>query len=599
MRKTGYRIRRARGFTLAEILITLVIVGFIGALGVPMLGQSKLKQPVQLKQNHGTMECFYIGNTLYQYEANNSDNAEGDLREATGGACYFEAPRANLFVVLATNAGGDGAVGEKQPSYYEYQMPQTNASITTGNGFLSQISSAPEWVQEGWNQWAAGHPVTYTVTSPVGAGGASACEARIKSTDSCLEACGVLTNAAACPKMCREDLEANGGNSAPGNIYKAEAYLYYYPPEEEEGTVEGGEGTPSAGEGEGAESEPNDDYKDSHTQITDPGAGGSIWVPNEGLGADGNVDVKYTLSYSEATLTVGERRLSAKATMAGEAATIGYEGGSGSVSNGIAKKGKDGEGCVGGVCVEATNISFEANEGGGKTNKGAIGCDNPNAEPADIGRITSNPSSVSCTADVWGIHADYGLAGKAGKSEMRILEKLTPGMMMKFVPAKNINEETVVYIKTPGSGEWSEYLRVSLYRQSGEEMVRDTNYSWPSQMTSGSFYVESGDLPFPAVYFPESFRPQLPNTVMTSGLGYRSELAARGISPGAGGAGAHPYVSHISGTGTYSIGGVSVGYHSMPSIGAWGSCFDGKQPVNGKCGQINTPGTPGGVVITW
>ncbi len=590
MRKTGYRIRRARGFTLAEILITLVIVGFIGALGVPMLGQSKLKQPVQLKQNHGTMECFYIGNTLYQYEANNSDNAEGDLREATGGACYFEAPRANLFVVLATNAGGDGAVGEKQPSYYEYRMPSTNTRITTGPGFLSQISSAPEWVQEGWNQWAANHPVRYTVYSPIGAGGASVCEGRVKSTPECLELCDGLGSASSCPSICRDDLEADGGDSAKGNYYTTEIHLYYNPPVEEEVPPEG-----TGGEGSGSGESAGGGAQSGGSTTAGGGTGGVA-----GADENGNVDVKYTLSYSEAKLEVGVQMLKARAVAPGEDATVGYEGSAiGSTTNGVAKDGKNAEqGCPEGACVESANVSFQAYEGAYAKNYGANGCYDRNPDAADKGRIVASPSSVRCTADVWGIHADYGLAGKAGKSEMRILEKLRPGMKMKFVPAKNINEETVVYIDS-GNGQWLEYMRVSLYRQSGDEMVRDTNYSWPSQMTSGSFYVESGDLPFPAVYYPEAFQPQRPNAVMTSGLGYRSELAARGISPGAGGAGAHPYVSYISGTGRYEIDGVSVGYHSMPSIGAWGNCFDGKQPVNGKCGQINTPGTPGGVVITW
>lgn len=46
------------GFTLSEILITLVIIGFIGALGVPMLGSQKLKKPLEVKARHGAMECF-------------------------------------------------------------------------------------------------------------------------------------------------------------------------------------------------------------------------------------------------------------------------------------------------------------------------------------------------------------------------------------------------------------------------------------------------------------------------------------------------------------------------------------------------------------
>ena len=75
------------GFTLSEILITLVIIGFIGALGVPMLGSQKLKKPMEIKSRHGTMECFWENDRLMQFQANNTENKDGELtlQETSGG----------------------------------------------------------------------------------------------------------------------------------------------------------------------------------------------------------------------------------------------------------------------------------------------------------------------------------------------------------------------------------------------------------------------------------------------------------------------------------------------------------------------------------
>lgn len=99
--------RKAGGFTLAEILITLVIIGFVGALGIPMLGQTKLKKPVEIKAAHGTIECFWRSGHLYQWEADNRNNKNGILKEVND-ACYFSAPTANFFVVQAVGAGAGG-----------------------------------------------------------------------------------------------------------------------------------------------------------------------------------------------------------------------------------------------------------------------------------------------------------------------------------------------------------------------------------------------------------------------------------------------------------------------------------------------------------
>ena len=77
------------GFTLSEILITLVIIGFIGALGVPMLGSQKLKKPMEIKSRHGTMECFWENDRLMQFQANNTENKDGELKDVTDeGASY-------------------------------------------------------------------------------------------------------------------------------------------------------------------------------------------------------------------------------------------------------------------------------------------------------------------------------------------------------------------------------------------------------------------------------------------------------------------------------------------------------------------------------
>ena len=69
-----------KGFSLAEILITLVILGFVGALGVPIIGQQKLKKP-NIFAKHGLFECYYdVDGQLKQHFVNNTDHKRDEYK---------------------------------------------------------------------------------------------------------------------------------------------------------------------------------------------------------------------------------------------------------------------------------------------------------------------------------------------------------------------------------------------------------------------------------------------------------------------------------------------------------------------------------------
>ena len=132
----------ANGFTLAEIIVTLVILGFVGALGVPMLGAGKVKKPQEVKAYHGTIECFWENGKLMQFTSNNTTNKSGELKDVTGeGACYFTASTANLFVLHAIGAGGGGAVGMSGLPSYKSATKKVEGYIPTDTSFLSVISN--------------------------------------------------------------------------------------------------------------------------------------------------------------------------------------------------------------------------------------------------------------------------------------------------------------------------------------------------------------------------------------------------------------------------------------------------------------------------
>lgn len=528
MQNTGYRlrIRRAGGFTLAEILITLVIIGFIGALGIPMLGQTKLKHPTEVKARHGTMECFYDGSTLYQYEANNGENRMGELTVATD-ACYFSAPAANIFVVQAVGTGGDGAVGSGTASY----SPTTGSeggSISTGPAFLSDITSedTPDWVREGWNQAMATQSnwPEYTLVSPVGGSGSGVCEYRRYNTPGCLEACYVDVEVEkTCPSSCRFELEAVGGRSADGGKLKVKVPLEY--------------------------------------------------------SVDGTQDnVQFSTGILETKISFnGGKYVSLKVSDSGKSATNnGY---------GVATDGEKGEEYNDSYVDMAGNIiPVGSLSKGNAGQEGGTGCGNVAGKSAKRGAITQgSPSSISYSSSVLAVNARYGVAGSAGQSSMKLIEQIPEGTRLKMIPSKDTSQNSYVYMENEDGG-WDLLMAVG----SGSD----------GHMTSGFFTIEQSDLPFPASYYPESFRPQTAEVSIASGQGYRSELVSRGISPGMGGGGTHPLITYVSGTSTHTIGGVAVGTAPLTPVSGGGSCI-GLASHGGVCGYPNNPGTQGAVIVSW
>lgn len=567
MHINGFRRDRACGFTLAEILITLLILGFIGALGIPMLGQQKVKKPIQSQTKHGTMECFWVGDQLYQYTDTN-DRKSGEAvptpqNVTAQGYCQFSVPKANLYQLQTVGAGGIGAPDYTYAAPINSTIP-VKGQIPTDTTFytaLHDTDNVPDWVRTYWDtQWEKGAAMPqYVLISPLGSSGKGICDIAAKGKDrrdaECDTTCGSIY-IAGCKEKCYDVIEQNGGDS---------------------------------------------------------GNGGQVTVASKLFADD---VVSFTTTTTETKLTVGSKyaRLAVSgdggnAYQSGETYSDGAKGRNLSQSNSSdwqivgGNNGND-------MKALLTNIPSAA-----LVQAGAKACEGAGLERKSGELYVTGTGYIPYETQALAVTLNFGTAGSKGALARKFFEKLPSSVELRFYPVKDANS----YGQTCSDGSG---------RCSTVEMRRGSADSWTRLMeanngSNGTTYVQqqvaissSSDFPFPkvpitgsSIRYPDSFATAKPDLSIASGNGYVSYLASNlGYNPGESGGGAYPHIGAVSGSTYYKINGVDVATNvALDSIsaGATYACPDGVEhdgdPAHGgnSCGFGNTLGKSGVVLISW
>ena len=253
------------GFTISELLLSMLVVMIVAAAMVPIIGPKKIKVP-NISKSHGIFECYYTqSGQLLQYQANNRGLKDGQLRVSPyADHCVFQVPAADKYEIFAIGAGSDGY---RDPSGVGYDI--TEDSFTKSGylrlsnfqediaragqyaGELQGINNLPGELRKLLNEWAdrrrAAGADLYTafsgLKSPLGAGGSGLAKwklagGHLESGVNCQSACDngsiscrgpwgenwregqstTATTEALAHDMCYFYVHAKGGKSAKGRV---------------------------------------------------------------------------------------------------------------------------------------------------------------------------------------------------------------------------------------------------------------------------------------------------------------------------------------------------------------------------------------------
>lgn len=540
-----------RGFTLAEILITLVIVGFIGALGVPMLGQQKLNKPEVPKTNHGVLECYYDADgNLHQFRADNSDkDSMNGTDTIVADFCTFAPPIANFYTIQVIGAGGAGGMYEdtNTPNYNITLVEGDSGSVSTGTAFATDLASAPQWVNEKWDaQWNNSNAKVpkYTVTSPLGAAGDTICVRALK-TDltgeqaaTCAEKCTSITSECwESYKSCITETIGKGGDGGDGAKYTVSVKL---------------KNNYSVGM-----------TTDTNKARLDFGPGGFLELKSSGSGTDAKKASDHVV-------------------------TPGVDGQSFTPANHLSSSGltlSSQSNVSGNTAPTSCNYTGEASGGG-----------------RDAGIISvSNVTSIGYESQALAIRALFGYKGKPGNVVSRVVSKL-PETALRLRPAKTSDDNSIVLIYTPSTGGYQNFVIAEPGEQGGTHVAGTEDIKL--DLTANK------DFPFPSEHYPEVFEPVKASIPLFTASGYESKfpslIANPQLAPGRSGMGAYPVLVTGSANAGYKINGVSVNsnptsFNYTSNLASY-TCLSGQTPKVAPNGQYYceaTAGNPGAIAIIW
>ena len=202
------------GFTLAELLITILIMTILAGSLVPMLGKTRLKKHATKDSfSHGIVECFWYGDKVYLWQQDNVLNPIGKFEPQSSNYCRVTLPQANMYQFTAIGAGGKGS--DSTPAYTK-NTSQKSGTVRTDENFANDMKKVPDAVKDFWNVRFA----TYIVESPVAGGGNCLCEDYQAVNEEKCRPCTIAGITGDCLPECLDQVCANGGESGKGYSYR-------------------------------------------------------------------------------------------------------------------------------------------------------------------------------------------------------------------------------------------------------------------------------------------------------------------------------------------------------------------------------------------